>query len=135
VVNVASIGQHPIDFDDVMLERSYDGSRAYAQSKLAQIMFTFSLAERVPPGETTVNALHPASLMDTKMVREAYGRALTTVEQGRDATLRLILDPALEGVTGRYFDGMDETAADPQAYDEDARRRLWDLSRRLTDAG
>jgi NAD(P)-dependent dehydrogenase (short-subunit alcohol dehydrogenase family) len=132
VVNVASIGQHPIDFDDVMLERSYDGSRAYAQSKLAQIMFTFSLAERVPPGETTVNALHPASLMDTKMVREAYGRALTTVEQGRDATLRLILDPALQGVTGRYFDGMDESSADPQAYDEDARRRLWELSERLT---
>jgi NAD(P)-dependent dehydrogenase (short-subunit alcohol dehydrogenase family) len=134
VVNVASIGQHPIDFDDVMLERSYDGSRAYAQSKLAQIMFTFSLAERVPARETTVNALHPASLMDTKMVREAYGRSLTTVEEGRDATLRLILDPELDGVTGRYFDGMDESTADSQAYDEDARRRLWELSEGLTAA-
>jgi NAD(P)-dependent dehydrogenase (short-subunit alcohol dehydrogenase family) len=134
VVNVASVGQHPLDFDDVMLERSYDGSRAYAQSKLAQIMFTFSLAERVPAGEVTVNALHPASLMDTKMVREAYGRALTTVEEGRDATLRLILDPELQGVTGRYFDGVDEFTAHPQAYDEDARRRLWELSERLTRA-
>jgi NAD(P)-dependent dehydrogenase (short-subunit alcohol dehydrogenase family) len=134
VVNVASGAQHPIDFGDVMLERAYDGSRAYTQSKLAQIMFTFSLAERVPARETTVNALHPASLMDTKMVREAYGHALTTVEEGRHPTLRLILDPALDGVSGRYFDGGEESTAHPQAYDEDARRRLWELSEALTAA-
>ena len=73
IVNVASVGQAPIDFDDPMLQRGYEGFRAYAQSKLAQIMFTFELAERLNPLEVTVNALHPATLMDTKMVREGSG--------------------------------------------------------------
>jgi NAD(P)-dependent dehydrogenase (short-subunit alcohol dehydrogenase family) len=132
IVNVASIGQRPIDFDDVMLERSYDG--AYAQSKLAQILFTFELATRLEAaGQTgvTVNALHPATLMDTKMVRESFRRARTTVDEGVEATLRLVASPELEGVSGRYFDGLDESTANPQAYDEGARARLWELSERL----
>ena len=83
VVNVASVGQSPIDFDDVMLERGYDPMRAYTQSKLAQVMFTFELAERLRGSGVTVNALHPASLMDTRMVRETFGRSMSTVEEGR----------------------------------------------------
>src|ERR671916_1256809 len=67
VINVASAGQSPIDFDDVMLERGYGGMKAYTQSKLAQVMFTFELAERLKGTGVTVNALHPATLMDTKM--------------------------------------------------------------------
>jgi NAD(P)-dependent dehydrogenase (short-subunit alcohol dehydrogenase family) len=67
IVNVASAGQSPVDFGDVMLERSYGGMRAYTRSKLAQIMFTFELAERLRGTGVTVNALHPASLMDTKV--------------------------------------------------------------------
>jgi NAD(P)-dependent dehydrogenase (short-subunit alcohol dehydrogenase family) len=135
IVNVASIGQHPIDFDDVMLERGYDPMRAYAQSKLAQIMFTFELAERLAAqGEqgVTVNALHPATLMDTNMVRQGFRRAMTSVDEGADATLRLILDPQLEGVTGRYFNQTREADAHEQAYDPGARRRLWELSEGLT---
>jgi NAD(P)-dependent dehydrogenase (short-subunit alcohol dehydrogenase family) len=135
IVNVASAGQRPLDFDDVMLARGYDGFRAYAQSKLAQVMFTFDLAEQLPADEVTVNVLHPASLMDTKMVRETFGRPWAGIEEGRDATLRLIVDPELDGVSGRYFDGMREAAANPQAYDADARRRLWELSQRLTGVG
>jgi len=131
IVNVASIGQAPIDFDDVMLERSYDFFRAYRQSKLAQIMFTLELAERLDSSAITVNALHPATLMDTKMVREGFARPLTTVDEGVEALLPLVASPELEGVSGRYFDGTEESAADPQAYDRDARRRLWELSERL----
>jgi NAD(P)-dependent dehydrogenase (short-subunit alcohol dehydrogenase family) len=131
IVNVASIGQAPIDFDDVMLERSYEPFRAYAQSKLAQIMFTFELAERLGDSSVTVNALHPATLMDTKMVRETFGRAMTSVEEGKQATLRLITSPELEGVTGRYFEGTHEARAHEQAYDPQARRRLWELSEKL----
>src|SRR5438093_6388261 len=82
IVNVASIGQAPIDFDDVMLERGYEPFRAYAQSKVAQIMFTFELAARLERPDVTVNAVHPATLMDTKMVRATYGRAMTPVEEG-----------------------------------------------------
>jgi NAD(P)-dependent dehydrogenase (short-subunit alcohol dehydrogenase family) len=132
VVNVASIGQQAIDFDDVMLERGYAPMRAYAQSKLAQIMHAFELAERVPADEVTANALHPATLMDTKMVRENFPTPMSSVEEGAEGTLRLIVPPELEGVSGRYFDGTRESRASPQAYNADARRRLWQLSEELT---
>jgi NAD(P)-dependent dehydrogenase (short-subunit alcohol dehydrogenase family) len=135
IVNVASVGQVPIDFDDVMLERHYDALRAYRQSKLAQIMFTFELAERLrAAGESgvTVNALHPATLMNTKMALETFGYAMSTIEDGVEATLRLAVAPELEGVSGRYFDRLDDARANPQAYDADARGRLWRLSAALT---
>src|SRR5215216_3847528 len=131
VVNVASAGQSPIDFDDVMLERGYDPMRAYTQSKLAQVMFTFELAERLRDSGVTVNALHPASLMDTRMVLETFGRSMSTVEEGAEATVRLAVSPELAGVTGRYFDGTREGRANPQAYDEEVRKRLWTLSEEL----
>jgi NAD(P)-dependent dehydrogenase (short-subunit alcohol dehydrogenase family) len=131
VVNVASAGQSPIDFDDVLLERGYDPMRAYTQSKVAQVMFTFELAERLQGSGVTVNALHPASLMDTKMVLETFGRSMSTVEEGAEATVRLATSPELEGITGRYFDGTREGRANPQAYDEEARKRLWTLSEQL----
>jgi NAD(P)-dependent dehydrogenase (short-subunit alcohol dehydrogenase family) len=137
IVNVASIGQAPLDFDDPMLEREYDGFRAYAQSKLAQISFTFELAERLrTAGErgVTVNALHPATLMDTQMVRRSFGRSLSSVHEGMKATVRLVTDPGLASVSGRYYDGLEESTANPQAYAPDARGRLWELSERATGA-
>jgi len=131
IVNVASAGQSPVDFGDVMLERGYDGMRAYSQSKLAQIMFTFELAERLQGTDVTVNALHPASLMDTKMVLETFGHTMSTVQEGADAAVRLAVSPELEGVTGRYFDGQREARANRQAYDAQARKKLWVLSEEL----
>ena len=131
IVNVASAGQSPIDFDDVMLERGYSAMRAYRQSKLAQVMFTFELAQRLEGSRVTVNALHPASLMETKMVIETFGSSMSTVEEGAEATVRLATSPELEGVTGRYFDGTREGRADAQAYDEGAKKRLWNLSEEL----
>jgi len=74
IVNVASLGQHPIDFDDVMLSRDYSGGRAYTQSKLAQIMFTFDLASEQNPATITANCLHPATYMATTMVRQSVNR-------------------------------------------------------------
>ncbi len=132
IVNVASAGQSPIYFDDVMLEQGYDGMRAYAQSKLALIMFTFGLAEELEGTGVTANCLHPASLMDTKMVFETFGSASSSVREGTDATVRLAVSPELEGVTGRYFDGQREARADEQAYDPQARERLRRLSEELT---
>jgi NAD(P)-dependent dehydrogenase (short-subunit alcohol dehydrogenase family) len=134
VVNVASIGQVPVNFDDVMLEEDYEMSFAYSQSKLALVSFTFELAERLrAEGETgvTATALHPATLMPTKLVFETVGHTVDTLERGVAATLRLVIDPALDDVSGKYFDGLEEATADPQAYDEDARKRLWELSERL----
>jgi NAD(P)-dependent dehydrogenase (short-subunit alcohol dehydrogenase family) len=132
IVNVASAGQSPISFDDVMLERGYDGMRAYAQSKLALIMFAFDLAEELEDTSVTANSLHPASLMATKMVFETFGSASSSVREGTDAAVRLAISPELEGITGRYFDGQREARANKQAYDPEARDRLRRLSEELT---
>jgi NAD(P)-dependent dehydrogenase (short-subunit alcohol dehydrogenase family) len=131
IVNVASAGQSPVDFEDPMLERDYDAMTAYSQSKLAQIMFTIELAERLSEARVSVNDLHPASLMDTKMVQETFGYTMSTVEEGAEAIVHLAASPELEGVTGRYFDGKREARADTRAYDEGARQNLWDLSEEL----
>jgi len=132
VVNVSSAGQAPIDFTDVMLERHYDGVQAYCQSKLAQIMFTFDLAEELRDRDVTATALHPATYMPTKMVLAAGVSPASTLEEGLEATLRLIADPELEGVSGRYFNGTRPASPHPQANDPDARRRLRELSSELT---
>jgi NAD(P)-dependent dehydrogenase (short-subunit alcohol dehydrogenase family) len=129
IVNVSSAGQMAIDFDDVMLEHGYDGTRAYCQSKLAQILFTFDLADELRDRGVTATCLHPASYMPTKIVTAAR-TPLSTLEEGVEATLALIRDH--DGVTGAYFNGTHEARADPQAYDADARRRLRELSERLT---
>ncbi len=132
IVNVSSIGQAPLDFDDPGYERGYDAYTAYARSKLAQVMFTLDLAERVSDRDVTVNALHPATLMDTKMVRSTFGRSRTSVGEGMEAVVRLVADPELDGVSGRFFEGTSESSAQSQAYDPEARRRLWELSHSLT---
>jgi NAD(P)-dependent dehydrogenase (short-subunit alcohol dehydrogenase family) len=128
IVHVSSAGQMPIDFDDVMLTRDYSGVRAYCQSKLAQIMFTFDLAEELTGTGVTANALHPATYMPTKIVPNPVSR----LEDGVRATARLAAAPEVAAVTGRYFDGTREARAQPQAYDPDARARLRKLSERLT---
>jgi NAD(P)-dependent dehydrogenase (short-subunit alcohol dehydrogenase family) len=131
IVNVASAGQSPVDFSNLMLERGYDAMKAYSQSKLAQVMFTFELAEHLRDTGVTVNALHPASLMDTKMVQSTFGYTMSTVEEGTEAVVRLAISPEIGGVTGRYFDGTREARANRQAYDPRVRNRLWALSEEL----
>jgi NAD(P)-dependent dehydrogenase (short-subunit alcohol dehydrogenase family) len=132
IVNVASLGQHPLDFGDVMLTKEYNGGRAYAQSKLAQIMFTIDLARELNGSGVTVNALHPATYMNTTMVREGGIAPISTVEQGGEAILHLAVGDDLDGKTGLFFNGMQEAQAHSQAYDEAARKRLRALSLELT---
>jgi NAD(P)-dependent dehydrogenase (short-subunit alcohol dehydrogenase family) len=133
VVQVSSLGQAPIDFDDPMLTRSYDGVRAYSQSKLAQIMYANDLAERFDLAELAANSLHPATFMPTKMVLEERGAAVDTLELGIKSTLRLAIDPGLEGLTGRFYDRLEESAPHPQALDPAARARLRELSLELSE--
>jgi NAD(P)-dependent dehydrogenase (short-subunit alcohol dehydrogenase family) len=132
IVNVASAGQQPIDFADVMLTRGHSGARAYCQSKLAQIMFTIDLAQELAATGVTVNALHPATYMDTAMVRRAGVTPWSSVEQGAEAILNLAVSPKLAQTTGHYFNGLREARADAQAYDAGARQRLKALSLELT---
>jgi NAD(P)-dependent dehydrogenase (short-subunit alcohol dehydrogenase family) len=131
IVNVASIGQYPIDFADLMIERGYSGGRAYGQSKLAQIMSGFELARRLPATEVTVNSLHPATYMPTKMVLAEVGHTIDSLEDGLAATERLVSDARLAATTGRFFDRTRETKADAQAYDAAARTELWNRSLEL----
>jgi NAD(P)-dependent dehydrogenase (short-subunit alcohol dehydrogenase family) len=132
IVNVASLGQHPIDFDDVMITRGYSGGRAYAQSKLSQIMFTIDLAGELGGSGVTVNSLHPATYMNTTMVRAGGITPMSTVEQGGEAILHLAVGDDVARKSGLFFNGMNEAKANPQAYDAAARERLRRLSLELT---
>lgn len=132
IVNVASGAQEPVDFDDPQIEENYSGNRAYAQSKFAMVTTGFVLASKLPAEVITVNSLHPATLMPTRMVEEGYGHTVDELQTGIDAVLRLIESDAFEGVTGQYFSIQQQSSAHPQAYDPDVQQRLWDLSQQLT---
>jgi NAD(P)-dependent dehydrogenase (short-subunit alcohol dehydrogenase family) len=127
IINVAS-GQAPIDFNNLMLEADYDGFQAYFQSKLAQIMMTFSLAEELSSRGISINAMHPSDLMNTDMVIEAGFEPQSSVETGRDALLRLIDEDV---GTGKFFSVFEEAVVNEQAYDDEAVERLMQTSARL----
>lgn len=132
IVNVSSAGQQALDFDNVMLTHGFSGRRAYCQSKLAQIMFTIDLARELDGSGVTVNALHPATYMNTAMVRRAGVTPMSSVEEGAQAILNLAVSPDVAGHSGRYFNGLRESRADAQAYNDEARRRLKAISLELT---
>ena len=131
IVQVASAGQLALDRDDPLTEQGWDGVTAYRRSKLAQVMATYDLAADLVGTGVTVNALHPATFMDTAMVRDSGVSPTSSVEEGLDATWRLVADPALDGVSGRYFDVTREGTTDPQADDPAARAWVRALSDQL----
>ena len=104
IVNVSSLAQQPIDFDDVMLTRGYTGGRAYAQNKLAQIMFTFDLARELDLRAITANSVHPATYMATTMVRQSGVTPVSSVEEGAEAILNLAMSKELEVISRSAFD-------------------------------
>ena len=112
IINVSSGSQQALDFDNLMLESNFSGRRAYSQSKLAQIMMTFSLADDLSERGIVTNALNPSSLMNTDMVLEAGIEPRSSVETGRDALMRLINDDV---GAGKYFRVFEEARARPQA--------------------
>lgn len=128
IINVASVGQSEIDFDDPNLEENYDGYLAYTRSKLALIMFTFDLSSKLKQRDICVNALHPSTLMSTNMVTDHFGQAQSTVEQGFSAVEFLATSEELEGVTGEYFEIKSRARAKTQAYDTKARKKLKQLT-------
>ena len=132
IVNVASLGQHPIDFDDVMITKDYSGSRAYAQSKLSQIMFTIDLAER------TEGIRRDGEFAASGHLHEHHHGARRRHHADLDGGAGRRGDPAsgrgddVAGKSGLFFNGMNEAQANPQAYDDAARKRLRALSLELT---
>ncbi|MDH3983252.1 MAG: SDR family NAD(P)-dependent oxidoreductase [Gammaproteobacteria bacterium] len=131
IINVAS-GQRPIDFDDLMLETDYDGMQAYFQSKNAQIMMTFSMADELAARGIAIIAMHPSNLMNTDMVIEAGFEPQTPVETGRDALVRLVNEDV---GTGKFFNVFEESEAIPQAYEADAVARLMKVTEELVSVG
>lgn len=132
IINVSSVGQHELDFSDIMIEKNYESFRAYRQSKLAQIMFTIDLAQELKGAGVMVNSLHPATLMNTNMVYEFFGSTMSSVEEGADALEYLATSEETGNITGEYFDQKRKAKANSQAYDAEARQRLRELSFRLT---
>ena len=130
IVNVSSGAQTPIDFDDVMIERNFSGRRAYAQSKLAQILFTHDLADQLEGTGIVVGSLHPATYMPTGMVRRLGATPRATIAEGADATMQVVDSDDFE--SGQYFSGLTPRRANDQAYDPEARARLRELSEELT---
>lgn len=132
IINVASAGQNALDFDDLMLSQHYDAQRAYGQSKLAMIMWSFDLADQLANDNITVNAVHPANYMDTNMTKTAGINAWSSVEEGVAAVLPLIIDSSYANTSGEYFNGLQRSRAHAQAYDLNARGQLQQLSSSLT---
>jgi NAD(P)-dependent dehydrogenase (short-subunit alcohol dehydrogenase family) len=130
IVNVSSLAQRPIDWDDVMIEKDFSGGRAYGQSKLAQIGHTLDLHEELGGQGVMVNSLHPATYMPTGMVARLGVTPRATIDEGADAVMQLILSDEIEG--GQFFNQLEPQRAHAQAYDMESRRRLRELSRELT---
>ncbi|MGH7498254.1 MAG: SDR family oxidoreductase [Gemmatimonadales bacterium] len=141
VVNVSSEGHRVgrIAWDDLGLEKEYGSFKAYAQSKLAQILFTRELARRKP--RITVTAVHPGAIATgiwrgtPKIVQFVIGLVLASPEKGARPVTRLAADPELHGASGRYFNRLREVAPAPQALSDADAARLWEVAERATGAG
>jgi len=143
VVTVSSNAQAMgrIDFDDLQGEASYSGARAYNQSKLANLLFTYELARRLPGGAVTANALHPG-VVRTAFGAEDPGRAqrlfvpilrpfMKTPAQGAATSVYVASSPDLDHVTGRFFANSKPKKSSERSYDEAAAARLWRVSQEL----
>src|SRR4051794_2568080 len=140
VVTVASNAhaQGRIDFDDLQGERSYSGARAYNQSKLANVLFTYELARRLGATSVTANALHPG-VVSTGFGAEDPGRVqrlfvpfmrplMKDPAGGAATSIHVASEPELEQVTGRYFVKSRPTKSSTRSHDDAAAARLWQLS-------
>ncbi|MCH4889218.1 SDR family NAD(P)-dependent oxidoreductase [Acidaminobacter sp. JC074] len=128
IVNIASAGQEPLDFSDVMLDKAWSGYQAYCQSKLSQIAMTFELADELFVKGISINALHPASMMPTKIV----SHSIDTLEMGIKSVVKLVDDEDLKSVTGKYFFKTVQAESHEWAYDKKSRVKLINLSYDLT---
>lgn len=138
IVNVSSNAHRSgmMRWDDLQAEKSYDGMAVYAQSKLANILFTYELARRLKGTRVTANCLHPGVIASEFfrdmpwLVRGPLSLVLTSPEKGARPSIRAASDPGLDSVTGKYFYKSVEGDSIPESHDAAAALRLWDLSER-----
>lgn len=144
IVNVSSEAQAMtgLNFDDLQAERRYDGQRAYSQSKLANVVFTYALARRLAGSGVTANAVHPG-VVRTNFGREnpslvfrllfpLIDRFMLTPEKGAATPIYLATSAEIEGVSGQYFANQKPKRSNPVSYDLGVQERLWEVSARLT---
>jgi NAD(P)-dependent dehydrogenase (short-subunit alcohol dehydrogenase family) len=143
VITVSSEAQRwgNMDFDDMQSRRKYRGFPVYGMTKLANIMFTYELAERLKGTHVTANCVHPGPV-STNFGKNNGGPMtlffrvakplMRTPGQGADTLIWLASSPEVEGVSGRYFSDRREIGAKEIAHDPAARRRLWEISEELT---
>ncbi|HEY8460773.1 MAG TPA: SDR family oxidoreductase [Blastocatellia bacterium] len=142
IVNVASDAHRSghIHFDDLNLEKGYGIWKAYAQSKLANVLFTYELARRLEGTGVTANCLHPG-VVGTNLFNNLGGLAgkflrlflpfMRTPEKGADTIIWLASSPEVENITGKYFADRKERATNPESYDASIAARLWEVSERM----
>ncbi len=139
IINVSSAAHFGarMDFDNLQGEKGYNGWRAYSQSKLANILFTYELARRLAGTGVTVNCLHPG-VIGTKLFRNLgiintlAGIFLASPEKGAETSVYLASSPEVEGVTGKYFDNKRAVPSSSASYNEADAKRLWQISAELT---
>ena len=143
IVNVASDVHRwgRIDFDDLGRRRRYRGMAVYAQSKLANVLFTYELARRLDGAAVTVNCLHPGAVATglghnngrlARLLARALRPFFRTAVEGAATSVYLASAPAVERVSGRYFVDCREARSSPPSYDQGLARRLWEVSARMT---
>jgi NAD(P)-dependent dehydrogenase (short-subunit alcohol dehydrogenase family) len=140
IVNVSSDAHKgmKLDFDDLHLEKSYSVIRAYGQSKLCNILFTYELAKRLKESGVTVNTLHPG-VVKTEVFREMpfildwlVKLFAASPEKGASTSIYLASSPEVEGVTGKYFKNKKEVRTSRESYDDSTGKKLWKISEELT---
>ncbi|MFM8322557.1 MAG: SDR family oxidoreductase [Chloroflexota bacterium] len=133
VVTVASIShtRGRINFADLHGSQAFTPYTAYAQSKLANVLFAQELARRTHGSGLTSNSLHPGAIT-TKLLQTGFNSTGDSVEQGAATSIHLASAPELDGVSGRYYSEMREIAPAAQANDLEAQQRLWEVSCQLT---
>jgi NAD(P)-dependent dehydrogenase (short-subunit alcohol dehydrogenase family) len=145
IVNVASEAHRfgTINLDDLGAERRYRTFGVYAQSKLANILFSYELARRLGGTGVTVNCLHPGGIASglwtnngvlAQFIMKAGKLFLKTPEQGAQTTIYLASSAEVEGVAGKYYANCKPKNSNKESYDLDVARRLWDVSERMTGA-
>lgn len=144
IVNVSS-DAHQYDrmnFDDLGFQHGYFGMKAYARSKLANIVFTYELARRLTGSQVTVNALHPGHVATDiwktnfsfigPALKWVMGLFALTPEQGADNSIYLASSPDVAKITGRYFVKREPVQSAPISCDEKVAQKLWEISEKLT---
>jgi NAD(P)-dependent dehydrogenase (short-subunit alcohol dehydrogenase family) len=131
-----------INFDDLQLEHGYGGSKAYGQSKLANVIFTYELARRLQGTGITANCLHPGGVNTnfftrlkglTGIITRLNRPLMRSPEKGAETVIWLATSPEVEGITGKYFFDCHEIKSSRESYDPEVARKLWEISERMTN--